>query len=792
MKLLFVKFTLVLSIFGCPAVMGQQKSLDTLVRKFDAYRRNNFQEKIYVHADQNFYVTGETMWFKVISVDGTFNKPLSLSKVAYVEILDRKNVSLLQARVELKDGFGNGTFFLPASLASGSYTLRAYTQWMKNYSPEFFFHKTITIVNTFIKIEPDQEPAKNDAVVSFFPEGGHLVKGVRSKIAFKVTDRKGASLDCKGAVINTQHDTLTSFTTLRSGIGSFYYTPSAASTESVVITLPNHSTSAHKLPVANEVGYVMSVTDAGQSIKIKVVGRFSSPRPASVYLFAHARQIIAFAAVQPLYNDTTTFSIDKNKLAVGITHLTLFEESLTPVCERLYFKHPSNKLTVQLSTDQRQYDVRRKIKVDLATFTHEKPSEAQLSVSVFKLDSLSTAENCGLYEYLWLASELAGKIEDPQFYFSDSPQAPIAIENLLLTHGWRRFSWDNILNKKNDHKFLPEFRGQIVSATVTDTEGKPQSGALVYLSVPSKVIRLYPSRSNDRGELNFELHDYYGSRQVVAQAADSTNVVTIQSPLASAFASYLPAPFSLSSSSEQNLTARSISMQVRDVYYENNRFRYKYPVIDSTGFYGVPDETYYLDDYTRFPVMEEVMREYVKGVFVRKKRDGFHFIVLDNVNKTSMQQTPMIMLDGMPVLNTNKIMNFDPRKVKKLEVVTRPYYLGTQTFSGIVSYTTYAGDLGGFQIDPNSVALDYDGLQLQREFFSPEYETQKQRANRTPDQRNLLFWSPEVSTTETGKRQLEFFSSDTEGTFLIRTEGITKDGSAGSGWTMFTVKRFDN
>jgi hypothetical protein len=134
-------------------------------------------------------------------------------------------------------------------------------------------------------------------------------------------------------------------------------------------------------------------------------------------------------------------------------------------------------------------------------------------------------------------------------------------------------------------------------------------------------------------------------------------------------------------------------------------------------------------------------------------------------------------------------MAFDPLKVRKLEVITRRYYLGYSSFLGVVSFTTYRGDLGGFELDPKSVSLDYEGVQQRREFYSPKYETQKQIESRIQDRRNLLYWNPSITTDKNGKCQIEFYTSDMDGDFEIIVEGITKNGLAGSVRSSFKVSK---
>src|SRR5882672_8021678 len=94
-------------------IFAQENISNEIAAQFDKYRTQALQEKLYVHTDKNFYVAGELMWFKIYDVDGHFNKPLDLSKVAYVEIYAADQKPVLQAKISLKDGSGNGSFLLP-------------------------------------------------------------------------------------------------------------------------------------------------------------------------------------------------------------------------------------------------------------------------------------------------------------------------------------------------------------------------------------------------------------------------------------------------------------------------------------------------------------------------------------------------------------------------------------------------------------------------------------------------------------------------------------------------------
>jgi hypothetical protein len=464
----------------------------------------------------------------------------------------------------------------------------------------------------------------------------------------------------------------------------------------------------------------------------------------------------------------------------------------------LYFKPSHKKLSIAVQASQKEYGVRRKVTLDFTNRgDNSQQGQTTLSLAVVKTDSLQENNTGNIFHYFWLASDLKGELESPAYYSNtDSPEVIHALDNLMLTHGWRRFTWGSILtNKKNTTSFLPEYRGHLIRGIVKHPDGKPASGIPMYLSTPGKTIQLYTARSKYNGELQFEMKEFWGPKRVIVQAnseQDSTLQINIHSPYADAFAERKLFPLSLQATQSKNLLARSVAMQVQDVYYGDASAKFMISAIDSTSFYGKASETYYLDDYTRFPVMEDVIREYVPGVMVRKRKDGFHFLVLDNIRKSLFKESPLVLLDGMPIFDVDKIMVFDPLKIKKLEVITNRYFLGPLNFPGIVSYSTYNGDLGGFTIDPKAVALDYDGLQRQRIFYAPSYESQKHRESRMPDRRYLLYWSPQITLDKNGKHQLEFYTSDLTGTYTIIVEGLTSNGYAGSATGSFVVRQFDN
>lgn len=212
----------------------------------------------------------------------------------------------------------------------------------------------------------------------------------------------------------------------------------------------------------------------------------------------------------------------------------------------------------------------------------------------------------------------------------------------------------------------------------------------------------------------------------------------IFSPFSQQYAAPGPGALRLREGLAPALLRRHVQAGVQRQFYQGPHVAYRAPRADRLAFYGKPDEHYRLDDYTRFKVLEEVMREYVPGVLVRIRKDGFHFLVM-NDDARGVLEDPLVLLDGLPIFDTNRIMVFDPLKIKQLDVTTKRYILGPQVFNGIVSYATYKGDLAGFPLAAYALLQEYEGLQGQREFYAPRYETPQQRQSRLPHFRNLLY-----------------------------------------------------
>jgi hypothetical protein len=787
-----MRVVLIFLIAVLPAANSEAQTVNKVQNNFIAYQDNNLQEKIYVHVNKSFYVTGEILWFKVYCVDAATNKPLDISKVVYVDILDNNHTAIMQAKISLKEGKGKGSLFIPVSVATGHYMLRAYTNWMKNFSADYFFEKQITFVNPMKQppVEVKHDPVAVD--VKFFPEGGHLVNGLTGKVAFKVTgtDRKGKA--CTGVVIDQQNDTVARFKTQKFGIGTFEFTPVAHKIYKAVINT-NNQVINKELPTVVESGYEMHTVpnSNGWDVYIK---NSDSGTTSGIFLLVHSMHVVKLALSATLTNGKTHLSITRDKLDDGLSYLTLFDAGKKPLCERLLFKRPNKKLIIDKKIDGQIYGTRKKVNLTIITNNRDlQPLQANLSVSVFRADTLQNEDAAHIASYLLLCAELKGHIESPDYYLENTDkEADEALDNLMLSQGWTQFDWAKpISGKTPGFKYLPEYTGHIITGQVVNTKThEPAKDIIAYLSVPGTHPQLFTSKSDSTGRLLFNTTDFYGSSEIITQTntqIDSIYHIDISSPFSEQYSAVSMPPLTLTADMENVIADNSFTMQTQNIFGGSRLKQFYLPQTDSLPYYGIPVKAYLLDNYTRFTTMEEVLREYVTSILVSKRQDKFN-IRMFNGDKP-LNDKPLISLDGVPIFDADKIFHIDPLKVRKLDVVSTDYLYGPVIFNGIMSFTTYKGDLAGLEIDPRAVVLDYEGLQLERKFYSPVYESDRELNSTIPDFRSALYWNPEVITNSEGKNSLEFYTGDRPGKYICVIEGSTTNGESGSRYFTFEVKK---
>lgn len=321
---------------------------------------------------------------------------------------------------------------------------------------------------------------------------------------------------------------------------------------------------------------------------------------------------------------------------------------------------------------------------------------------------------------------------------------------------------------------VPELRGKLISGIVKVGD-RPLAQSIMLISIPGVAYALYTTKTDSAGRFAVVIEPVSGKHRLIIQPAGTltpqTNI-TLDPEYMSHYAPFTPSPFRFNPDVARILERRSIHAQIENAFYElkHDSIQARTPV----RFYKQADKIYFLDAYTRFPTMEDVFREYVTEVIVRKSKDQFDLRTMDGKTRLPMSEAPLILLDGVVMKDIQDVMKYDPLQLKKIEVVTRKYFLGPAVFNGIISLETYQGDVKNLSLPPE-LQFEWEGVQPQKIYMSPNYQL-SDGLDRIPDYRIQLAWEPDVRLIDNAG-SITFFASDVAGEFEVILEGITTDGS---------------
>ena len=492
---LHLALALLLALLALPSA-GQ--SLDTLRSRLLDASRSRVQEKVFVHTDNTCYFLGDTLWYKAYVVRADDLRYTDMSRLLYVELLSPDGLVVERQTVVVSDnGYGSGQFALTDTLFSGYYELRAYTRWMLNFNVRekkyrrddaHLFYNNEMAADFFrqwdglysrvfpvyakpgtpgdydckrIARRPRQNPPKAlkpGLRATFFPEGGHLVKGVPNRVAFELTDEQGQAASARGTVTQDGGKAVSIAPTYM-GRGTFTVTPAAASLKAVFSWKGKTYTFA--LPKAEDTGMALRLD--GRQLTLSARGL---PAGADYGLSVLCRGTLRhFQTVRLQPGGTLTVRLPSN-LPTGVNDVTLFTAGGLPLADRLFFvnnhDYDESPLTVDADT-RRVYAPYSPVTLNLTLKGASAPELFSLAVRDSRTDE-PTYDTGNMMTDLLLGSELRGFVADPGYYFA-RPEKPAdaterqraeALDLLMMVQGWRKYDWQSLAQPADTLRYKPE------------------------------------------------------------------------------------------------------------------------------------------------------------------------------------------------------------------------------------------------------------------------------------------------------------------------------------------------
>lgn len=426
------------------SIQAQSQRLDSLMHVLE----DNFpQEKIHLHTDKSVYNPGETVWFKAYVIADNANG--ALSKNLYAELLDQQGNILQKKFMPILESGAASTLDIPDTVKTSRLYIRAYTSWTLNFDSTLGFLHPLALI--YPKSNDKKQPVAKQFNLQFFPEGGDLVNGLKSTLAFKCNDQFGFPAAVDGRIVNGEGKTVGSFSSIHDGMGSLEFTPEKNTNYKAVWKDPKGQLQETPLPAARPEGMVLHVQLEEGKLSYTITKTESAGADyGSLYVVGQMQQKLSYSAkINLSKSNTVTAPIQTQQLPYsGILQLTIFNAQQVPVAERLIFINENNfSFITDLHAVEKNLTKRARnvLQIDVG---ENLLTNLSISVTDAALDPEAGKEETIFSEFL-LSSDLKGKIFQPGYYFSsDEDSVKAHLDLVMMTNGWRRFRWEDLLAEK--------------------------------------------------------------------------------------------------------------------------------------------------------------------------------------------------------------------------------------------------------------------------------------------------------------------------------------------------------
>ena len=530
----------------------------------------------------------------------------------------------------------------------------------------------------------------------------------------------------------------------------------------------------------------------------------SEPNRAKSYLLVgQANGVIFYRNEIPINQENFNVEIAKSLLPNGVVQFTLFDQEMIPHCERLVFINKHDFVTVEIAPDRTMYRTREKVQIDINTITGEGiPCFSNLSMSVYNPETQLKLEDYpdNILSRFLISSELKGTIEDPGYYFKDDSLSTLQkLDNLMLTHGYRYFDWEEIRNNKvPEIQYQPEGSIQVKGIVTSSLQGKPVSDAQVTMMFVKSQFGLHNQTTDSLGRFLFSdlyFNDtVYVSLQAVNKKGRRTNWIELDRKSSiSPKAGFLPLTYQyrndiqintstfLSEMSSELINKKwhlSDTILLGDINVMTNKIK---KGDGHVRMYGEADFVFELSK------QDDVLANIYDAIDGRIPGVRQEFTEDGNETLFYRGKSLMLFLNGTPA-DYNLIKHFPSQAFDKVELIKMGSFAGVNYSGGILYFYTKRGEkfVNGPTDALGMKSSRIIGYSVIRKFYAPNYESQ-QPAEIKNDFRSTIYWNPIIRTDSLGRANVSFFNSDHPGEVQVVVEGITSDGKLCRGLSRYNV-----
>lgn len=552
MKLRLLLLYLAVSCFF--AIDAREKN-DSLVMRAAINNLLLPEERLFLHFDNSGYYLGETMWFKAYVTSGVDNRATNISKVLYVELIAPEGYVIETKKYKIKDGVCSGEFLLSPELLSGYYEVRAYTRYMLNRGDDAIFSRVFPVYD---KVNGDNYDFRNmlerkrayykngkwieneypAVALDFYPEGGHLVHGIESNVAFEMRGDDGqASGD--SLFVYAGKKLVAATAPRHEGMGMFKIKPDKNVKYKVVVR-KGRERYDFKLPEIEDSGVVIAVENNRDTFDFTLRHNMSGKVPLTL-LVLHRGEPAFYSTFYSVEATERRFSVPAKKLRMGVNRVVAVIGDTIPLAERQFFVTHDSLLPGDPVHHPLIATINGKAPEDIIPSPHEKltvtiaradgqplSSTGSYSLSVYDgANRISTSYSGDIYSHLLLSSEIKGYIPDVERYFDvENSNRAAELDLLMLTRGWTSYNWKLLPLLDESTLLHPIEKGILLKGRFVRKEKNKKLGskglftlynmnnANIALDIAYKdsLKTSYDFSTDRKGEFKIIVKDFYGKR----------------------------------------------------------------------------------------------------------------------------------------------------------------------------------------------------------------------------------------------------------------------------------------
>lgn len=506
--------------------------------------------------------------------------------------------------------------------------------------------------------------------------------------------------------------------------------------------------------------YLLNNNQATGSIQIP------ESAPSKYYfLKAYTQYMRNFPSNRFHYQQVTIVNPFIENASITADPATYSESYASPL---LHDSPPAEHL-LRITLSQEKHQPRQPIRISISS---EQPLTAELSATV-RLKGLGhrpAPEMLRQNQWLRVACE-----EDPfcrpSILPDDVPNSP---------------GPENALTLKPDHlEWLPETRGLTVSGFIQNGQSEKVAGAPTIVAVLQEAPMLHRGLTDEEGAFTIRLQNMEDQQNLFIGTPNENHKVLIRNDFDTDLPEITTVPLQFDSTLHRFFEALNLHQQLDRVYpgHTTQAITTHDPLqVPSTNILA-PDRRVTLSDFIKVSTMSEVFKEIATGVALRK-REGKEGLSVFNPEQQKWYDSPLVLLDNVPVFNIEELLKIDPAKVEAVEMYDSDYILGDYTIGGIISILTKTDDFAGYQWGEQVAFTTFKAFAAPRAFEQVLHPAK----SHYPDFRPVLYWQPRLKLEpEQNGEDITVSGPDRPGVYEIVVQGFTQAGVPCLGYATFEV-----